>query len=54
MTVRLSPFGTLVWSRRYAGPAGGGAVSQAIAKCPSGGVYVAGSASESAYARPAW
>jgi hypothetical protein len=51
MTVRLSPSGTLVWSRRYAGPDGRGATGQAIAKCPSGGVYVAGSASESAYAR---
>jgi len=51
MTVRLSPSGTLVWARRYAGPDGRGATGQAIAKCPSGGVYVAGSASESAYAQ---
>jgi len=51
VSARLSPSGRLVWLRRYAGPDYRGATGQAIAKCPSGGVYVAGSASESAYAR---
>ena len=49
-SVRLSPSGKKVWLRHYAGPDGLGAGSQAIAKCPSGGVYVAGSARKSVYA----
>jgi hypothetical protein len=44
VSARLSPGGKLVWLRRYAGPDDRGAGSQAIARCPSGGVYVAGSA----------
>jgi hypothetical protein len=42
-SARLSPSGKRVWLRHYAGPDGLGAGSRAIAKCPSGGVYVAGS-----------
>ena len=42
LTVRLSPYGKLVWLRRYTGPDGHGAVGQAIARCPLGGVYIAG------------
>ena len=51
VSARLSASGKLVWLRRYAGPNGRGATGHAIARCPLGGVYVAGSASESAYAR---
>jgi hypothetical protein len=43
LCIRLSPSGKRVWLRHYAGPDGLGAGSQAIAKCPSGGVYIAGS-----------
>ena len=51
VSARLSPSGKLVWLRRYAGPNGRGAGALAIARCPLGGVYVAGLASESVNGR---
>jgi len=41
-TVKLSPKGVRLWGRRYAGPEPGSTAAWAIARCPSGGVYVGG------------
>ncbi len=51
VSARLSPNGKLVWLRRYAGPNDRGAGSLAIARCPLGGVYVAGWARTTGSAR---
>jgi len=41
-TVKLSPTGAKLWSRKYRGPDGLGGSGKAIARRPAGGVYVAG------------
>jgi hypothetical protein len=41
-TVKLSPKGAKLWSRRYAGPESTYGNAMGIARCPSGGVYVGG------------
>jgi hypothetical protein len=41
-TVKLSPTGAKVWTRKYKGPEGLGSVATAIARRPAGGVYIAG------------
>jgi len=41
-TVKLSPTGAKLWSRKYRGFDGLGGWCWAIARCPSGGVYVGG------------
>jgi hypothetical protein len=47
-TVKLSPAGKTLWSRKYKGPDGGYSVATAIARCPSGGVYIGGYTSTTA------
>lgn len=44
-TVKLSPGGVKLWGRRYAGPEPGYTAAWALARCPSGGVYVGGDTS---------
>jgi hypothetical protein len=41
-TVKLSPSGSKLWTRKYKGIDGLGANTNSIARCPSGGVYVGG------------
>ncbi len=41
-TVKLSPAGKTLWSRKYKGPDDGYSVATAIVRRPAGGVYVAG------------
>lgn len=43
MIARISPAGTLLWRRTYAGPFARGAEANALAARPGGGVYVCGS-----------
>jgi hypothetical protein len=47
-TVKLSPAGKTLWSKKYKGPDGGYSVATAIARCPSGGVYIGGYTSTTA------
>jgi hypothetical protein len=47
-TVKLSPKGAKLWTRRYAGPEATYGNAMGIARCPSGGIYVGGNTSTAA------
>jgi len=47
-TIKLSPAGARLWTRKYRGPDGLGGAATAITRCPSGGVYIGGATTTAA------